>query len=376
MFLQGNATGAGANTTELARNQHPGLEEDVMDVTEGHEGNGSRGGVATSNLFGQVPEELMRRLSLDDDASSLVRQLSEVRPEDQWIVSIALLVANLSGAHLIQGEPARPREIAGAVEVVPGPFNYVQTIRTFLRRRIRDLLTVGNLEAYSRTHTTGGLPIASTPLVLLSRQLGDQPDDFKEDYLPPGWPDDEVANQSVLGLLRSLVKHERGSLRNLLLTNIKEFNHRAIDGPVPKLGDLILVIDRIMGSRDHLRPANQILGAYTSTMKVRLAYIRLEVVHHYLNPDPATNLSQWDIIDRRLEFLRRQSLNYKQAYARLIIKTDRELFGDFEFRDIPRDAIVLPSESQVQQEIGAANHVGPVGNGANETMVVDQDVFM
>ncbi|KAA1071773.1 hypothetical protein PGT21_019029 [Puccinia graminis f. sp. tritici] len=131
-----------------------------------------------------------------------------------------------------------------------------------------------------------------------------------------------------------------------------------------------------MGLRDHLRPANQILGAYTSTMKVRLAYIRLEVVHHYLNPDPATNLSQWDIIDRRLEFLRRQSLNYKQAYARLIIKTDRELFGDFEFRDIPRDAIVLPSESQVQQEIGAANHVGPVGNGANETMVVDQDVFM
>ncbi|KAA1125884.1 hypothetical protein PGTUg99_015095 [Puccinia graminis f. sp. tritici] len=129
MFLQGNATGAGTNTTELARNQHPGLEEDVMDVTEGHEGNGSRGGVATSNLFGQVPEELMRRLSLDDNASSLVRQLSEVRPEDQWIVSIALLVANLSGAHLIQGEPARPREIAGAVEVVPGPFNYVQTIR-------------------------------------------------------------------------------------------------------------------------------------------------------------------------------------------------------------------------------------------------------
>ncbi|KAA1115181.1 hypothetical protein PGT21_032920 [Puccinia graminis f. sp. tritici] len=136
MFLQGNATGAGANTTELARNQHPGLEEDVMDVTEGHEGNGSRGGVATSNLFGQVPEELMRRLSLDDDASSLVRQLSEVRPEDQWIVSIALLVANLSGAHLIQGEPARPREIAGAVEVVPGPFNYVQTIRLAISKPI------------------------------------------------------------------------------------------------------------------------------------------------------------------------------------------------------------------------------------------------
>ncbi|KAA1068128.1 hypothetical protein PGTUg99_019558 [Puccinia graminis f. sp. tritici] len=369
MFLQGNAGGVGNNPTE--RGQGRDAEDEVMDTSSATHLIQGRGGGATTAVVGEVPQELIARLSLDDDSAALVNQLRMVPAHEQWIVSIALLVANLTRAQLIRAELPSPREIAAAGTAEPGngPFNYTQTIR------IRDLLTVGNVEAYSRTHTTGGLPIASTPLLLLTQHLAAQSDEFKEDYLPAGWPDDEAANHSVLGLLRSLVKHERGSLRNLLLTNVKEFNCRAIEGPVPKLGDLILVIDRIMGSRDSLSPAQEIRDAYTATMKVRLAFIRLEVLHHYLNPDPATNLSQWDIIDRKLEFLRRQSLHYKQAYARLIIKIDRELFGPHEFADIPKEAISLPSDDQVQAEMAAASAMA-LDHAAGDQPTFDSNVVV
>ncbi|KAA1065384.1 hypothetical protein PGTUg99_013472 [Puccinia graminis f. sp. tritici] len=376
IFLQGASTLAGTNTTHPGDHQHPQSQETVIDTTQVQDLSVRQGGLAPTNVWAAIPQELMNRLSLDDNDTALVNLLRSVRPADQWIVSVALLVGNLTRAHLTRAVSPSPREIAPTLEVPHGAFNYTNTIRTFLRRRIRDLLTIGNLEAYSRTHTTAGLPIASTPLLLLSAQLAAQPDEFKEDYLPAGWPGDEVANHSVLGLLRTLLKHERGSLRNILLANIKEFNRRAIDGPVPKLADLILLIDRIMGSRDSLRPAQAILAAYTSTMKVRLAFIRLEVVHHYLNPDPANTLSQWDIIDRRLEFLRRQSLNYKQAYARLVIKIDREVFGDFKIGEIPKDAIALPSATQVQEEITAADNTMVTEDTPNDPLVVDEGVFM
>ncbi|KAA1087636.1 hypothetical protein PGT21_034818 [Puccinia graminis f. sp. tritici] len=106
-----------------------------------------------------------------------------------------------------------------------------------------------------------------------------------------------------------------------------------------------------MGSRDSLRPAQAILAAYTSTMK-------------------------WDIIDRQLEFLQRQSLNYKQAYARLVIKIDREVFGDFKIGEIPKDAIALPSATQVQEEIAAVDNTMVTKDTPNDPLVVDEGVFM
>ena len=66
-----------------------------------------------------------------------------------------------------------------------------------------------------------------------------------------------------------------------------------------------------MGTGDGLRPMSTILAGYTATMKIRIAFLRLEVIHHYLNPDPANPLSQWDIIDRKLEDLRKKSNHYK-----------------------------------------------------------------
>ncbi|OAV89009.1 hypothetical protein PTTG_07166 [Puccinia triticina 1-1 BBBD Race 1] len=322
-----------------------------------------------TNSVAQVVQDLITQMNFDDDTASLVNRLLTVPREDQWSVSVVLAVANNNQLGL-----RHHAAIDDAPVVALAPHTYTNTIRTFLRLQIRALLTVGDLHAYSQTRTTGGLPIARSPLLLLMTRLAGQPAAYITEHLPTGWPTDHLANQSVLQMMRVLLKHERGMLRNLLLSNIKEFNRHPIDGPVPKLSDLILIIDRHMGPADGIRSAEDIQADYTATMMVRLAFIRLQVVYHYLNPDPATNLSQWEIIDRQLEFLRRQSIHYKQAYARLVIQRDRDLFGDFHFQDMERDMIVLPTENEVQHKITMAA-TAPTTQFAPVDHVVDKAAF-
>jgi hypothetical protein len=68
-----------------------------------------------------------------------------------------------------------------------------------------------------------------------------------------------------------------------------------------------------MRSQSKLRPLAAVQQAYNSTAKIRIAYIRLEVVHHFLHPDPASNLTQWDKIDRNLKHMQRQSDFFRNA---------------------------------------------------------------
>ncbi|PLW32687.1 hypothetical protein PCASD_16843 [Puccinia coronata f. sp. avenae] len=127
--------------------------------------------------------------------------------------------------------------------------------------------------------------------------------------------------QAQRGNLHNLVGHTHYHISPQALTNIKEVN------------------SLLMG---------QFRQAYNSTAKIRIAYIRLEVVHHFLHPDPASNLTQWDIIDCNLEHMQRQSDLFRNAFARLVVQKDRELFGTQEFSAITRKAILLPTDDNVQ----------------------------
>ncbi|KAA1114300.1 hypothetical protein PGT21_003492 [Puccinia graminis f. sp. tritici] len=196
------------------------------------------------NVVPRVAQDLLGRINFSAEDVELINELLMVPQFDQWRVSVILMLANLRrvGMRTDAEAPAPTEALLG------NSFVFSNTIHNFFRIKIRELLTRGGLEAYARTHTMGGLPIARSPLSLLTTYLEEQPQAFREDYLPQGWPMNHLANQSMLTLMRVLVKHERGSLRNL------EFNRRAINGPVPNLSNLILLIDRAMGDRDHLRP--------------------------------------------------------------------------------------------------------------------------
>jgi hypothetical protein len=146
-------------------------------------------------------------------------------------------------------------------------------------------MTTGNVDSYSTATTSDGQPILRTPLILLQVRLhcrfliswlanhpfylfqthiDAQEHPFARDLLPRGYPESTQAQLSLLTIMRTLLKHERGLLRAVvrensafhppeatqstddgflqLLNNIVEINRRRIAANVPNLRDLILKV--------------------------------------------------------------------------------------------------------------------------------------
>ncbi|PLW36741.1 hypothetical protein PCANC_14597 [Puccinia coronata f. sp. avenae] len=344
--------GLGANKGSDSKDGHDALDDDGL-YTDWPP-------LSPIGLVDTPTEELQGLFVLDDNHIQLAHRLMQAsaRLESQWQVTVMTMVSIL---HMVR--PGGPGVIL-APEMTHGAHNYLfsSNIRAFLRKKIREIFTTGNVYAYNRTQSMAGLPLTQTPLVLLNAHLEDQTLDFRSKNLPPEWPCNHISCHSVLTLMRVLLKHERGALRNLLLTNVKVFNQQAINGPVPNLMNLILIINCAMGGRDELRSLAQVRTAYTATMKIRIAFIRLAVIHHYLNPDPASTLTQWDIIDHQLEHIRRQSEHFRNVHSRMVVEKDQELFtGVRELGDIPRDSICLPDNQDVHLKMSRALRTNPDG---------------
>ncbi|PLW30308.1 hypothetical protein PCANC_25461 [Puccinia coronata f. sp. avenae] len=277
-------------------------------------------------------ENLQGLISLNEDHLQLVNWLMQTTPDSQWKVMVMMMASLIQRTGLAAGS-----NMVNDLAAANGPHQHVFS-------------SAAHLDA--------------------------QTNDFKSEHLPANWPANHVANQSVLGLMRVLLKHKRDNLQNLLLTNIKEFNRCLIDGPVPSLMNLLLKIDCAMRSQAKLFPLAAIQQAYSYTAKIRIAYLCLEVFHHFLNPDPASSLTQWDIINCNLEHLQRQSDLFCNAFARLVVYKDRELFGDQEFIDIPQDAIILPTNDKVHKEMARAAQTHLSSNSASIEELNDPDLFV
>ncbi|PLW45020.1 hypothetical protein PCASD_06923 [Puccinia coronata f. sp. avenae] len=158
------------------------------------------------------PKHLLSLIPLDEDHLQLVHRLMGTDAASQWRVTVMMM------ACLIQytGLPEM-----GAAAMLPAntpQYVFLSAIKGFLQTKIHELLTTGNVHAYSRTQSVGGMPLSNTPLVLLMAHLEEQSGDFKAEHLPTDWPQNHVASQSVLALMRVLLKHKQGSLRNLVST--------------------------------------------------------------------------------------------------------------------------------------------------------------
>ncbi|KAA1117470.1 hypothetical protein PGT21_008409 [Puccinia graminis f. sp. tritici] len=207
-----------------------------------------------------------------------------------------------------------------------------------MRDKLRQILVKGNVDAYTRTMTlSDSTPIKRTPLLMLKAHIQSQDAVFHRDYLPPGFPKSIDACLAVVEKIRKLMKSEKGLLRTLLLYNIKEMNHRPIDGAVPSLDGLVVVIDHNMASRKQLRAVDEIQQSYPDSVKTNLAFLRLYTVVHLIHRDPTQNISQWELIDQQIEYVKNQ--NHK-------------LFGQKKnFDCIEHEDIRVPSEEDVEEEI-------------------------
>ncbi|KAA1098430.1 hypothetical protein PGT21_035172 [Puccinia graminis f. sp. tritici] len=228
------------------------------------------------------------------------------------------------------------------IDLAAANFTFGNHIRGFLRDRIRQILTTHNVDAYTQNINSQGRAIERTPLLILRAHVDAQDPAFWGDFLPAGYPEDQSAQLTVMRFMRVLLKHERGQLRNLA------YGRRSIEGSVPPLMDLIVIIDRAMASRGRPRPVGAIRQAYNSTTKIRIAFLRLAMAENLVSPQPLNSMTIWEIIDSRLEHVSRQRIAYQRTFSEMVLIKDRELFGSLPFKDIPPETVRLPTDEDVE----------------------------
>ncbi|EFP74690.2 uncharacterized protein PGTG_00646 [Puccinia graminis f. sp. tritici CRL 75-36-700-3] len=247
-------------------------------------------------------------------------------------------------------------------EPMPGRHVYGPLIREYARTKIRNLLKDHTLAAYTRTHALNGDMYIHAPLALIRTQVLAQPPVWRQTHLPVGLADNNPeAVQNLDQFLRTMVKHERTTLRNLLLIQVRPEPRVRPPGPIPKLFDLVVLINNGLTRRHHALPRDELNRWATRAVRFRFAMLRLLAVNHYLNRPPGQTLSQWEIIDRHLEMLSGLSPVMIQAHIELVMRKDAQYFdGIKHIGDINRECITLPTDDKVAEEVARLNRT-PAG---------------
>ncbi|PLW41853.1 hypothetical protein PCASD_05545 [Puccinia coronata f. sp. avenae] len=265
-------------------------------------------------------------------------QPENMNGRNQWNVTVVMFIDVSCQLHRLVGALE-----AGKASAMPAEFNYSSRFKTFCHFKIRKILTTSNVDSYTTNSTLEGMLISRTPLVLLQPHIDSQDPQWMRNYLPPGYPDLTTAQVSLLGQMRLLLKYNQG----LLLTNIKELNCRPITGPVPTMDDLIVLIDHGVGSPT-LRSVPSIRLAYGGTGRVRIAYLRLSIAEQIFHPDRLSSLTTWEIIDRRLQYVKTQSQGFQFAYSQVVLEKDVTAFdGAHQIEQIDQALLHLPTNAEV-----------------------------
>ncbi|KAA1071166.1 hypothetical protein PGTUg99_035369 [Puccinia graminis f. sp. tritici] len=287
-------------------------------------------------------------------------------------------MATILGA-LIQRGGAASNPVAITSRHIYGP-----VVREYLRIEIRRIMKRHTLAAYSKSYSQNGERLTNGPFPLIrvrtlptytqylstrtdplpplspfpQAQVLAQPAAWRHLHLPAGLASNtNDAIQNLDQFLRTMVKHERTTLRNLLLIQVRPDPRKRAPGPIPRLFDLLVLIEQGLTPRHETRTRDQVAEWATRPVRLRFALLRLLAVHHYINRPPGQTLSQWEIIDRHLEMLAGPLSPVElQAHIELIIRKDSEYFdGIKRIEDIPPATFHLPTDAEISQEIARLN---------------------
>ncbi|KAA1082967.1 hypothetical protein PGT21_021708 [Puccinia graminis f. sp. tritici] len=222
------------------------------------------------------------------------------------------------------------------------PSNTVANIAPAPGRHIYGKLIRPNLAAYTRTHGTNGERFTNAPFPLIRAHVMAQPAAWQQRHLPIGLVDDDMdAIQNLDQFLRTMVKHERTTLRNL--------------------SDLTLVVEPLA-----LFPNYSTCSS--SSIKALAGHATLLVARTW----PGETASQWEIIDRHLEMLAGLSPVVLQAHIELIIRKDAHYFdGSKYIGDIPRETFHLPTAAEVNEEVERLNRT-PAAERAAQLAAINE----
>ncbi|WAR62119.1 hypothetical protein PtB15_14B213 [Puccinia triticina] len=223
----------------------------------------------------------------------------------------------------VVGMPGQPATDAADIR----HFVYSDYIKEDIRDFIRRKLLEGRLVAYSRQTNDAGEALPNALMNMTQAHIARLPLRIREQHLPPRYSQGNThAQRSVLSLVREQLKHNRVSLRNLLLRNIIDTSFSRVTGAAPSLEVLYNMINSAFFSAAGVIVAPVNWLTLPIAVKIRFAYLRLQTAEHSRNPTHGHG-SQWTPIDNQLLFLATQSMEYVRSWADLILKKDTEMFG-------------------------------------------------
>ncbi|POW02069.1 hypothetical protein PSTT_12056 [Puccinia striiformis] len=315
-------------------------------------------------------EALQSIFGLSEAKRALAQRVLEMNQENILGALVYGIFSLQPGGTLISLQPGANN----TPPVAPTPVIDIRNYRygEYIKDDIRDFIQSKILEArnvgYSGANDANGAP---EPLALLNSthaHVASLPAAIITAHLPPGYSQgNQPSQRSVSRLVRTLLKYERVTVRNLLLKNIVDTSYAKVTGAAPCLEVLFNQINHALRSRDGVHVPLVIWDDIPMRVKVRFAYLRLQTAAHALNPTN-THGSQWTPIDHHLQMLSNQTAEYIRCWAILIIQKDEQMFGlggviYSSVRHLPH----LPTQEEVENEVAQARLVPAtttVGNDA------------
>ncbi|POW06519.1 hypothetical protein PSTT_08939 [Puccinia striiformis] len=296
-------------------------------------------------------------LGLDEAAFHRAEVLSAAVRMDPWMATSMMYVAV---NHRIEQLTTTVQNLRlGAATPLTQPmvghrapnFLFQGEVRLFIRARLRGALIIPDLHWYGRTRNIANrAAIIHTPVAIVKGIIDQMDLEWKMSFLPPGYnAHDPEAIRSLHSFLRELLKYEKSALAKAVMTGGRP-GRRSIDQPIPRLDDIIVNVLRSFSPQHELMARSDVVASITHSMRIRICYIRLHMyIQRALDRTITLVPSPWDIIDRHLEVMRRQSRDYKFAYGRLLLEIDEEVFNGINTAaDVALIALELPTEQDVR----------------------------
>ncbi|WAQ88155.1 hypothetical protein PtA15_9A280 [Puccinia triticina] len=255
--------------------------------------------VDEEHLSENFTDNMGRTYDLRAPYTEFAEELIQIpRPQQYAILLYSILSVRQSVELLIHSQDmallATPT--AASLSVQARLFSYSRHLWAFVQNRAKEILMDPFLEVYSCDPIQDGPPAGRS--LLEQDHVRIQSNKFKQDYLPAGYMDrDPAAVASVNSKLRDRLKHERGAMRNLLLSMVHSPSGQPLTHPVPTLTKLIIDM------QSRMLPNSK--GDLHTNTRVRacIAYLRIQKISHYARWVPGDINRQWALIDKQLQDL-------------------------------------------------------------------------
>ncbi|KAH9463039.1 hypothetical protein Pst134EA_015125 [Puccinia striiformis f. sp. tritici] len=249
-------------------------------------------------------EDLQNQYNLNDHFGKIAIEAVECPEEEQYARTMYALT---SIAQTLEDNP-RSTGSQGAE-----PFN------DFVRDRARYFIVKTDIEAYTATHDRNSDCLKNS----LPRLT-------KAKHYPEGYT--STGKSPYRRELGKLTKYVRQQMRDTLMSQILSNKNHKADAAVPTLDELVkLIVIEFLPKHEREK---------TKT------------------PPPSLGITQWALIDQRLDELRWKSQEFRYKHTEMVIAKDKALFSHGKFweeLEANSDQIRMPTMKEVEDAMARAN---------------------